>query len=191
MAKVRRMADTTWRLDTSDGELSVRTDVTGRAARMGHRLTIVLNSWQAAVSWSADQPTAVDLVTEVDSLQVLRGDGGLTPLSAPEKVLVRSTALKCLEADRHSRIHFQANDIAKTSEGYRLTGTLTIRDRAHQHVIDLHVADRDDAWLLQCDTQVRQSDYGVKRYSMMVGSMKVADTVTVSFTATRAKNVRT
>lgn len=185
------MVDATWSLDESHGELLVRTDVTGRAAKIGHRLTIAMQSWQATVSWSGGKPAAVDLSIEVDSLQVLRGDGGLTPLSAPEKVLVRSNALKCLDADRYRRIHFCANDIAESRDGYRLTGTLTIRDRARQHVLDVHVVDGDDSWRLRGDTGVRQSDYGVKPYSMLMGSMKVADTVTVSFTATQTKNAPT
>ena len=34
---------------------------------------------------------------------------------------------------------------------------------------------------------IRQSDFGVKPYSQLLGALKVADDVTVSFTATRAK----
>jgi polyisoprenoid-binding protein YceI len=176
-----------WNLDASQGELLVRTGVTGRAAKMGHRLTIAMNSWQATVSWSGDQPTAVRLTVAVDSLQVLRGEGGLTPLSAPEKALVRSNALKCLESDRFPRIHFQCDDVAKAGEGYRLTGMLEVHGRARQHVVDVRVADLGDLWRLSCDTELRQSEYGVTRYSLLMGSMKVADNVTVSFSAIRAK----
>ena len=76
---------TEWELDASDGQLLVKTGVTGRAARMGHRLTIAMNSWRATVSWAGDEPSAVDLEVDVDSLEVLRGEGGVTPLSGPEK----------------------------------------------------------------------------------------------------------
>lgn len=182
------MVDAAWNLDASDGELLVRTGVTGRAAKMGHRLTIRMTSWQAAVSWSVDRPTAVDLSVEVDSLQVLRGDGGLAPLSAPEKVLVRSSALKCLQSNRYPRIRFQANDVSMTGAGYRLTGALTVQDRTHQHVVDVRVSDLGESWRMHGETEVRQSDYGVKRYSMLMGAMQVADTVTVSLAATRTKS---
>lgn len=171
-------------LDASHGELLVRTGVTGRAAKMGHRLTIRMNSWQAAVSWSDGQPTAVHLTVDVDSLEVLGGEGGLTPLSAPERALARSNALACLNSGRYPRINFQANDIAKVSDGYRLTGALQIHGRQHQHGLDVRVEVLGDSTRLRCDTEVRHSDYDIKRYSMLMGAMKVADTVTVSLSAT-------
>ena len=40
---------------------------------------------------------------------------------------------------------------------------------------------------MSADVAVRQSEFGVKPYSMFMGSMKVADEVTVAFTATRTK----
>ena len=40
-----------WSLDGSHGELLIRTGVAGRAAQMGHRLTIAMRSWQATTQW--------------------------------------------------------------------------------------------------------------------------------------------
>jgi polyisoprenoid-binding protein YceI len=177
-----------WRLDASDGQLSVLTGVTGSAAKMGHRLTIVMNSWQADVLWIRGEPSGVDLTVEVDSLQILRGDGGYTLLSGPEKLLVRSNALKSLDAQRFPQIHFASEDIGKTTGGYRLAGPLTVRGKTVEHAVDLQIDDRGDRWRMSCQTHVRQSGFGVKPYSMFMGAMKVVDTVTVSFTAQRAKD---
>ena len=47
--------------------------------------------------------------------------------------------------------------------------------------------DLGDSWRMSTDAQVRQSEFGVKPYSLFMGSMKVADEVTVAFTATRSK----
>jgi hypothetical protein len=52
---------------------------------MGHRLTIAMTTWRAGVRWSDGEPAEADLTVEVDSLEVLRGEGGLTPLSGPER----------------------------------------------------------------------------------------------------------
>jgi polyisoprenoid-binding protein YceI len=184
----RPVTATVWSLDASDGELLVHTGVTGRVAKMGHRLTIAMNSWQATVRWTGGEPVEVELTVEVDSLQVLRGKGGVTPLSGREKALARSHALKSLDADRFPHIRFQANDIEKTGDGYRLTGTLEIGGTARKRVIDLLVEDLGDSWRLSCEAVVRQSGFGVKPYSMLMGSMKVVDDVTVSFAAVRAKD---
>jgi polyisoprenoid-binding protein YceI len=176
-----------WSLDTSHGQLVVHTGVAGRAAKMGHRLTIAMNTWLAAVRWSAGRPAEAELTVEVDSLQVLRGEGGVKALSGPEKTLVRSNALRVLDADRFPQIRFLANDIDTVDDGYRLTGTLEIHGVSRERGIALRVEDLGDAWRLSCQADVCQSDFGIKPYSMLMGSMKVVDTVTVSFTAKRAK----
>jgi len=178
----------TWVFDASSGQLIVKTGVTGRASRMGHRLTIAMNSWQATVWWAGDEPSRVDLHVDVASLDVLRGEGGVTPLSGAEKALARANALKSLAADRFPAISFRADDMAHTAEGYRLTGTLEIRGRTRPRSIDVRVADLDDTWQVSCDAQVRQSEFGVNPYSMFVGAMKVADDVSVSYMGSRAKD---
>lgn len=179
-------------LAASDGELLLHTGVTGRAARMGHRLTIAMTAWRAEVSFAGDRPTGVRLTVEVDSLQVRSGEGGLTPLSGPEKALVRSNALKCLAAQRYPQIRFAATDITATADGYRLAGQLDIHGQVHPHTVDVVVDPVDDAddtggrRLRVLQSTVRQTDYGVTPFSQLMGSLKVADDVTVSFSATLA-----
>jgi polyisoprenoid-binding protein YceI len=177
-----------WSLTASDGELLIRTGVTGRAARMGHRLTIAMTRWQATVKWTGTEPVNAELAVETDSFEVLRGEGGVKGLSGPEKALVRSNAMRSLDAGRHPEIRFTANAIDQTGDGYRLTGTLQIRGKSREHVIDLRTEDLGDSWRMSAQSTVRQSDYGVKRYSLLMGSVQVADDVTVFFTAVRVKD---
>jgi polyisoprenoid-binding protein YceI len=170
------------------GQLLVKTGVTGRASRMGHRLTIAMNSWQAAVSWSGDEPSAVEMTVDVESLEVLRGEGGVTPLSGPEKTLARANALKCLGADRYPTISFRADEVAQTSDGYRLMGTLEIRGKTRPRSVDLRVQDLGATWRMSCEALVRQSDFGIKPYSKFMGAMRVADDVTVAYEGSRSKD---
>lgn len=182
------MTEAVWALDASDGELLIRTGVTGRAARMGHRLTIAMTRWQATVHWADTEPVAAELAVETDSFEVLRGEGGVKGLSGPEKTLVRSNALKLLDARRFPGIRFTAETIDKTDEGYRLIGKLQIRGKSREHVIDLHTEDFGDCWRMSAESRVRQSDYGVKQYSLLMGSVQVVDDVVLSFTAVHAKD---
>jgi polyisoprenoid-binding protein YceI len=184
------VTDAVWALDASDGELLVRTGVSGRAARMGHRLTIAMQRWQATVRWDGAEPVSAELAVEVDSFEVLRGEGGVKGLSGPEKALVKSNALKSLGASRYPQIRFIADSgdkIAKTDDGYRLTGTLHVSGKAREHVIDLRTEDLGDSWRMSVESRVRQSEYGVKPYSVLLGSVQVADDVTVSFTGVHRK----
>ena len=177
----------TWSLDASDGELLLHTGVAGRAARMGHRLTIAMTRWHATVSWAGSQPVSVQVAVETDSLDVLRGEGGVKGLPGAEKAVVRSNALKSLNASRFPEIRFTADVIEMTDDGYRLTGALEIRGASRDHVIDLRTEDLGNSWRMSGESAVRQSDYGIKPYSVLMGSVQVADDVTVSFTAVHAK----
>ena len=177
-----------WSLDASDGELLVRTGVKGRAARMGHRLTIAMTRWQATVTWASAEPVTAELTVETDSFEVLRGEGGVKGLSGPEKTLVRSNALTSLDAGRFPEIRFIAETVEKTDDGYRLTGMLDIRGKSREHVIDLRTEDLGGSWRMSAESSVRQSDYGVKPYSLLMGSVQVTDDVSVAFTAVHVKD---
>lgn len=184
-ARVPRVTGTQWQLDASHGQLLVRTDVAGRAAKMGHRLTIVMERWNATVSWSGDRPTDVELAVEVDSLQVLQGEGGMTSLTPPEKTLIRSNALKCLDSKKHRLIRFASSDVEVTDDGYRLSGELEIHGRRKPHVVEVAVTEGPPgSWQVSGASRVLHSDFGVRRYSMLMGAMQVADEVTVSFSGT-------
>ena len=63
---------------------------------------------------------------------------------------------------------------------------ITRYNRSPMYAMAVH--DLGQAWQLSCQTDVRQSEFGIKPYSMLMGSMKVVDTVSVSFTAQRAKD---
>ncbi|ORW95899.1 S-adenosyl-L-methionine-dependent methyltransferase [Mycobacterium sp. IEC1808] len=177
-----------WTLTASDGELLVRTGVAGRAARMGHRLTIAMTRWEATVAWASGEPVTAELTVDVDSFEVLRGEGGVKGLSGPEKAVVKSNALKSLGANRYPEIRFNADTIEKSGDGYRLTGKLHIRGQSLKHVIDLRTEDLGDRWRMTVESRVRQTDYGVKPYSLLMGSVRVDDEVTVSFSAVHAKD---
>ena len=141
-----------WTLDASDGELQLRTGVTGRAARMGHRLTIAMTRWRATVNWEDGEPVTAELVVDADSFEVLRGEGGVKGLSGPEKVVVHSNALKSLNAGRFPEIRFTAAAIDKADDGYRLSGTLQIRGKSREHVIDLRTDDLGDSWRMSAES---------------------------------------
>ena len=175
------MSTSVWSLDATSGELLIRTGVAGPAAKMGHRLTIAMRSWQATVQWRGQQPASAELVVDVDSLEVVSGEGGVTPLTGPERAVARSNALKSLDAKKYPQIRFTAEEITATDGGYRLAGTLEIHGKTRPLEVDLAVADRGGQWEMSLSTPVMQSDYGIKPYSLMLGSLKVADEVTVQF----------
>ena len=154
---------------------------------MGHRLTIAMRRWQATVSWSGGEPAAAQLTVETRSLEVLHGEGGIKALSGPEKAVVRSNALRALGAERYPQIRFATESIEQVHDGYRLAGMLHIHGMTRRRMIDVNTQDVGHSWRVSAQARVRQTDFGVKPYSLLMGAVKVADEVTVSFTADRVK----
>lgn len=176
-----------WTLTAAEGELQILTGVGGPAAKMGHRLTIAMASWRADVQWRGKKPVGVELVVDVDSLQVIKGEGGVTPLTGPEKGVVRSNALKALDVKKYPQITFSAEDISETEAGYRLAGTVEIHGTSRPQTVDVTVEDLGDIWVMSASVPVLQTQFGVKPYSLFVGSLKVADEVNLRFTARHPK----
>jgi polyisoprenoid-binding protein YceI len=181
----------TWTFGPADGELHILTGVAGPGAKMGHQLTIRIRTWQASVQWQAARPAAMELSADVGSLEVLEGHGGMTPLTGPEKIVVRSNALKSLDAKKFPTIRFAADTITDTGGGYLLDGTLEIHGTSRPQTVDLSVADDGDHWALSADTPVAQTAFGIKPFSLLMGTLKVADEVTVRFSATHSTSRQT
>ena len=170
-------------LDSSAGELLLHTGVTGTAARIGHRLTIAMRSWSATVDVDGDEPAAATVTVDLSSLEVLTGEGGMTPLSGAEKALVRNNALKTLQAKRFPQATFRSSAIEQSGDSWRLIGTLDLSGQSHEQAVVVHVAQDGADLRIAGEAVVRHSDHRIKQYSMLMGAMKVADEVRVTLTA--------
>ena len=171
----------TWTLDERDGDLVVRTDVEGPAARLGHRLTIAMTRWRAEVTETGGSPSEVRLTVDVSSLEVRSGEGGLRRQSALERAMTRRSALKRLEARRHPTITYVAS-IGSVPGGYDLDGELTI----HGVTRPLSTRVAEDGGAYGVVTTVRQTDFGVRPVAFFAGRLLVADEVAVELTAARS-----
>ncbi|MEP9394254.1 YceI family protein [Gordonia sp. VNQ95] len=180
------MSERTWDFTADDGSVTAHTGVTGPAARTGHRLTIEWEKWSATAILDDDEPVSLAAHIEVDSLQVRSGEGGVTPLSGPEKLVARANALKSLKANKNPAISYRSASIAKTDNGYRIDGALTILGRDRSHPLEVTVTESAEGWEFGIDTTITQTDFGVKPYALMMGALKVADDVRVVVVARHA-----
>ena len=178
------MSESAWEFSHDDGTVTVYTGVAGRAARTGHRLTIEATRWSGSATVDDDAPdgplpTALTASIEVDSLDVVAGEGGLTPLTGAEKTLARSNALKSLQADKFATITVECTTITKTPSGFRAEATLTICGHSRPHTLDFVVHADGGRRAIRAETTVSHREFGIKPYSLMMGALKVADEVRV------------
>ncbi|MFW0791115.1 YceI family protein [Gordonia sp. CPCC 205333] len=166
-----------------NGELILRTGVAGPAAKAGHRLTISFESWSGSTTLIGGAPSTVMLSIVVDSLTVLRGEGGVTPLTGAEKVVARSNALKTLQAKKFREIAYVGDSVEPIDGGYLVSGQLAICGRTVDQSIGIDASQADAIWSLSAASVIRHSDVGLKPFSLMMGTLKVADEVELGFRA--------
>ncbi|MET9326998.1 YceI family protein [Tsukamurella sp. NPDC003166] len=171
-------------IDQDTGELEVHTGVAGRSARLGHRLVLVARAWQAVVQLDGERPVALAVTVRAGALEVASGEGGLTPLSAPERAVATANAHRSLQVKKHPAIEFTSSSIEQSENGFRVVGVLTICGVARPSEFALDYESGSPAPTLAAAVAVRQTDFGITPFSLMMGTLQVADEVTVIARAT-------
>ena len=113
------------------GTLTLHTGVEGKAAKMGHALTIGLSDWAVEVTLEQGAPTSVTLRAGLASFEVQRGEGGVKPLSDKDKRTIRDSALNSLSADKHPDVTFASTAVQPRDGGWSIDGQLTVAAQAH------------------------------------------------------------
>lgn len=165
-------------LDHSSGDLTLHTGREGVASRVGHDLTLRVGRWTAAVMTGSDgRATAVRFVADLSSLEVVRGDGGLKPLSDKDRRTILAHALDTLKADRHPELVFEADGLSVGEGRTKVTGTAALAGRTEPQSVDVVVAAGGTS--VTVTGEVVQSAFGVTPYTGMLGALKVRDAVEV------------
>lgn len=174
-------------LGPQSGTLTLHTGVEGKAAKMGHDLTIALSDWSAEATFDGDVPATARLRAALSSLQVVKGEGGVKAVSDKDKQSIRDNALSTLKATQHPDVTFSSSSIRATPGGYALDGELSIAGTSRAATVELSVVDAGDHWTVTGGAPVVQTEYGVKPYSAMMGGLKVRDRVDVRLEASVPK----
>lgn len=158
--------------------LTVRTRRTGAASKAGHDLLIEVTSWSATLEIGDDPAdSAATLTADARSLRVLEGTGGMRALDADDKAGIERTIDE--EVLTGTAIEFRSSAVELAADGRpgRMHGELALAGRRHPITVELTAA--EDGRLTGTAT-VRQSDWGMKPYSALFGTLKVADEVEVA-----------
>ena len=160
-------------LGPDNGTLTVRTGKAGAAAKAGHNLVIEVTRWQGKLS-----PETVELTADAKSLRVRSGSGGISPLGDEEKAGISQTIDE--EVLEGGNISYRSSAVSERPDGYDVEGELDLLGvRA-----PLSFALSLDGDHLTGSATVKQTDWRIKPYSALFGTLKVADLVEVSIDAT-------
>ena len=160
-------------LGPENGTLTVRTGKGGAAAKAGHNLVIEVQRWQGSLT-----PDAVELNADARSLRVVSGSGGISPLGEEERSGIAQTIDE--EVLQGGNISYRSSAVTAREGGYDVEGELDLLGVTRPLSFTLSV----DGDHLTGSAQVKQTDWRIKPYSALFGTLKVADVVEVSIDAT-------
>jgi YceI-like domain len=159
-------------LGPDNASLTVHTKRTGRVAKAGHDLTIEVTSWKGTLE--IGERSSASLEVDATSLKVLEGTGGIQALDDGDRANIEQTIDD--EVLLRRKIKFSSTDVK--AEGSRLTVTGDLRLMMNSHPLTFDLAVGDDG-SLSGSAVVKQTDWGMKPYTALFGSLKVADEVEV------------
>jgi hypothetical protein len=163
-------------LGPQNGTLTVRTGKGGAAAKAGHNLVLEVGRWQGSLT-----PDAVSLEADARSLSVVSGSGGISPLGEEERAGIAQTIDE--EVLQGGNIHYRSSRVTPREGGYDVEGELDLLGVSRPFAFALSV----DGDHLTGSAQVKQTDWHIKPYSALFGTLKVADVVEITIDATLPK----
>jgi polyisoprenoid-binding protein YceI len=157
------------------GTLQVRTYRDGVAQRVGHDLIIDVERWEATAEVGEDGAlSGVQLGADPRSLQVREGLHGVKPLTDKDRADIRKTiAEKIL---RGKPIVFRSSEVDLAGRALTVRGELELAGRTRPASFEL---DATTDGRVAGTLPVTQSEWGIKPYRGLLGSLKVRDTIDV------------
>jgi polyisoprenoid-binding protein YceI len=163
-------------LGPSVATLTVKTGKAGAAAKAGHNLVIEVTDWEATLDLAS---SSVTLTADSRSLRVRDGHGGMQALGEDDKESISQTIDE--EILRGTPIAFRSTAVTAGAGGaLSVTGELELGGK--RHPISFALALGPDGALSGSAT-VKQSEWGIKPYSTLFGTLKVVDEVEVTVDA--------
>ncbi len=165
-------------LGPDTGTLSVRTKRGGAIAKAGHDLLIRVTDWSATLDVAEDgAPTALELTADSGSMQVIEGTGGLTSLGEDEKAGIAQTIND--EILNGTPITFRSTTVTARDDHVDVAGELELVGTTRPASFSLSTAENR----IIGTAPLTQSNWGIKPYSALFGTLKVLDGITVEVDA--------
>ncbi|MBN1530134.1 MAG: YceI family protein [Thermoleophilaceae bacterium] len=165
----------THRVGGDVGTLQVRTYREGLAQRAGHDLILDVAHWDAEAEVRGDGTlTAVRLEADPRSLEVREGLHGVKALTDRDRAGILRTIDERILAGRP--IAFRSTAVEAGTGGLTVRGELELAGTRRPATFELSRAANGR---LRGTLPVTQSEWGIKPYRGMMGTLKVRDTVEV------------
>ncbi|TQL63496.1 YceI family protein [Propioniferax innocua] len=158
------------------GDLRLHTTCRGAMARMGHDLTLGVDTWRAKLdAGETVDACALRVTADLTTLRVVSSSGGAKPTTEEDHEQIIANAADSLGVATHPQLTYVSTSIGGTWDAGRVDGQLTLHGTTAPQSFDVR-ADGDAHVLTGTITQ---SHFGIKPFSAMMGALKLADEVAV------------
>lgn len=172
-------------------EIRIHVMRAGPLARLGHNHIIGGPAVRGEL-WLADKLPASGfaLVVDVTELEVdrpaWRRDAGAEFSRQPDKRDIEGTRRnmlgpKVLDADRHPTIELEAIEVRGALPDLVLITRFTVRGQTHTAPVAVRLGQENSLLVAEGEFTLLQSDFGIKPFSVLLGSLRVQDEVRVAF----------
>ncbi len=167
-------------VNQSAGDLTLHTGRAGLGSKAGHDLTLRVGRWSGHAELSdTGEGSAIRVVAELSSLEVVRGDGGLKPLTDKDKVSILENATGTMKAKSHPELVFEAAGLELTEGKSRVTGQVSLAGVTKPQSLDLTITREGGTVSVEARGELLQTDFGIKPYTGLLGALKVRDMVEI------------
>jgi polyisoprenoid-binding protein YceI len=168
----------TYTLGPTTASLKVWTGKEGKAAMAGHNLEIEVSDWSATLSLGdSPEATALTLSANSRSLRTLAGSGGMQKLGDDDRSNIDTTIDD--EVLKGGEITFKSTGVhgVDGTHDLHVHGDLTVLGKTTPVAFTFAVEDDDS---FSGEALIKQSDFGMKPYSALFGTLKVKDELRVT-----------
>ena len=158
-------------LGPDNATLTVRTKKGGAAAKAAHNLIIEVTAWRGMLELGPE--SKVSLTADTRSMRVREGHGGMMALGDDDKANIEQTIDD--EVLKGTAIAFESDSVKADGDRLEVSGDLELGGRHAPVVFELSLADGR----VTGSATVKRTDWGIKPYSALFGTLKVLDEVQV------------
>lgn len=164
-----------------ESRLQVKTGKAGLLGFAGHEHLIRARAFSGRVVYYPNAPLSsrVAISIATDSLEVLT-----PPDTAEIRKVTEAMRTEVLQVQQFPAITFVSQAVARTDDGFRVIGELTIVGQSRQVPVDVRVTIGADTLRAVATFAVNQSDFGIRPYrGGPAGLVRVANRVLFDITA--------
>jgi polyisoprenoid-binding protein YceI len=162
-----------------DSKFEVTTHKSGFFSFAGHEHVIRARAFAGRIIYvpSAPERSRFEIMVPTDSLEVLT-----PPDTAEIRKVTAAMRSDVLDVAHHPEIRFESKALTRTSDGFRVTGTLTLVGKSQLVTVDITTTIRSDTLRASGEFEVQQTAFGIRPYHGGPGGVvRVADRVTFHF----------